>query len=129
MAAFRNSVLAQRCGVSVLSAPYSADGNGIIEGAGPQFASLVPGADPYCRGCNIAGVTQPGTIQWLNPDAFVSAVDPASGTCYLLRRRNPRNCQFGTLGRNALRALSAGGQDVPDITSVPESQKASRIKS
>ncbi len=57
------------------------------------FASLVPGVDPYCRNCNISGVTQPGTIQWLNPNAFVSAcgVD------------NPENCQFGTLGRNALR--------------------------
>jgi hypothetical protein len=86
---------------SVLSTPYSAEGNGIIQGAGPQFASLVPGADPYCRGCNIAGVTQPGTIQWLNPGAFVSAVDPASGTCY--GGDNARNCQFGTLGRNALR--------------------------
>ena len=55
---------------SVLSTPYSANGNGIVQGSGPQFASLVPGADPYCRHCNISGVTQAGTIQWLNPDAF-----------------------------------------------------------
>lgn len=61
---------------SVLSTPYSANGNGIVQGSGPQFASLVPGVDPYCRNCNIPGVTQPGTIQWLNPNAFVSAVDP-----------------------------------------------------
>ena len=66
---------------SVLSTPYSANGNGIVQGSGPQFASLVPGVDPYCRHCNIPGVTQPGTIQWLNPNAFVSAVDPATGTC------------------------------------------------
>ena len=45
---------------SVLSTPYSANGNGIVQGSGPQFASLVPGADPYCRNCNIPGVTQPG---------------------------------------------------------------------
>ena len=63
---------------SVLSTPYAANGNGIVQGSGPQFASIVPGVDPYCRHCNIPGVTQPGTIQWLNPNAFVSAVDPST---------------------------------------------------
>jgi hypothetical protein len=86
---------------SVLSTPYSANGNGIVQGGGPQFASLVPGVDPYCRHCNIPGVTQPGTIQWLNPNAFVSAVDPSTGACY--GGDNAQNCQFGNLGRNALR--------------------------
>ena len=86
---------------SVLSTPYSANGNGIVQGSGPQFASLLPGVDPYCRHCNIPGVTQPGTIQWLNPNAFVSAVDPATGTCN--GGNSAQNCQFGNLGRNALR--------------------------
>ncbi len=86
---------------SVLSTPYSANGNGIVQGSGPQFASLVPGADPYCRHCNIPGVTQPGTIQWLNPNAFVSAVDPSTGACN--GGDSAQSCQFGNLGRNALR--------------------------
>jgi len=86
---------------SVLSTPYSANGDGIVQGSGPQFASLVPGVDPYCRHCNIPGVTQPGTIQWLNPNAFVSAVDPATGTCN--GPGSAQSCQFGNLGRNALR--------------------------
>ena len=86
---------------SVLSTPYSAQGNGILQGSGPQFASIVPGVDLYCRHCNIPGVTQPGTIQWLNPNAFVSAVDPATGTCN--GGDTPQTCQFGTLARNALR--------------------------
>src|SRR5271165_4460580 len=86
---------------SVLSTPYSANGNGIVQGSGPQFASLVPGANPYCRHCIIPGVTQPGTIQWLNPNAFVSAVDPATGTCN--GGNSTQTCQFGNLGRNALR--------------------------
>ena len=86
---------------SVLSTPYSANGNGIVQGSGPQFASIVPGVDPYCRHCNIPGVTQPGTIQWLNPDAFVSAVDPSTGACY--GGDTAQNCQFGNLARNALR--------------------------
>jgi hypothetical protein len=85
---------------SVLSTPYSANGNGIVQGSGPQFASAVPGA-PLYQHHSIAGVTQPGTIQWLNPEAFASTVDPSTGAC--LDRDSPATCQFGNLGRNALR--------------------------
>jgi hypothetical protein len=85
---------------SVLSTPYAADGNGIVQGAGPQFASLVPGVPIYERQ-PIPGVTQPGTLQWLNPDAFASTVDPSTGACS--GGDSPQNCQFGDLGRNALR--------------------------
>jgi hypothetical protein len=85
---------------SVLSTPYSANGNGIVQGSGAQFASVVPGVPLYDHR-PIPGVTQPGTLQWLNPDAFVSAVDPTTGQCY--GGDSPQNCQFGNLGRNALR--------------------------
>ncbi len=85
---------------SLLSTPYSANGNGIVQGAGPQFASLVPGVPRYTHH-PIPGITQPGTLQWLNPDAFVSAVDPTTGQC--TGGDNPQTCQFGNLGRNALR--------------------------
>ena len=85
---------------SVLSTPYSADGNGIVNGSGPQFASSVPGVPLYEHN-PIPGVTQPGTVQWLNPNAFVSTVDPSTGAC--LGGDSPKNCQFGNLGRNALR--------------------------
>ena len=85
---------------SVLSTPYSANGHGIVQGTGPQFASLVPGVAVYAHG-PIAGVTQPGTIQWLNPNAFLSAVDPSTGACS--GGDSPQSCQFGDLGRNALR--------------------------
>jgi hypothetical protein len=85
---------------SVLSTPYSANGNGIVNGSGPQFASVVPGVPLYEHN-PIPGVTQPGTIQWLNPDAFVSAVDPSTGAC--VGGDTPSNCQFGNLGRNGLR--------------------------
>lgn len=86
---------------SVLSTPYSANGNGIVQGGGPQFASVAPGVDPYCKHCDIPGVTQPGTIQWLNPNAFVSAVDPSTGACN--GGDTTQNCQFGDSGRNAFR--------------------------
>ncbi|HUO26504.1 MAG TPA: carboxypeptidase regulatory-like domain-containing protein [Candidatus Aquilonibacter sp.] len=95
---------------SVLSTPYSANGNGIVQGSGPQFASVIPGV-PLYQHHSIPGVTQPGTIQWLNPNAFMSAVDPdeqsidgqtiLAGSCY--GGDGPQSCQFGNLGRNALR--------------------------
>jgi hypothetical protein len=85
---------------SVLSAPYSANGDGIVQGSGPQYASVVPGV-PIYQHSPIPGITQPGTIQWLNPKAFVSSVDPSSGAC--AGGDSPANCQFGNLGRNALR--------------------------
>ncbi|HLY19524.1 MAG TPA: carboxypeptidase regulatory-like domain-containing protein [Bryobacteraceae bacterium] len=85
---------------TVLSAPYSANGHGIVQGSGPQFASVVSGLPLYANR-PVAGVTQPGTIQWLNPDGFISTVDPSTGACY--GGDNPAHCQFGDLGRNSLR--------------------------
>jgi Carboxypeptidase regulatory-like domain len=85
---------------SVLSTPYSANGDGIVQGGGPQFASAVPGVPLYQR-TPVPGATQPGTLQWLNPNAFISAVDPSTGAC--AAGDTPQNCQFGDLGRNALR--------------------------
>jgi hypothetical protein len=92
---------------SVLSTPYSAPCQqnpqqtcGIVNGSGPQFASVVPGVPLYDHH-PIPGVTQPGTVQWLNPGAFISAVDPSTGACN--GGDSPQNCQFGNLGRNALR--------------------------
>ena len=85
---------------SVLSTPYSANGDGIVQGAGPQFASVVPGVPLYEHN-PIPGLTQPGTLQWLNPNAFVSTVDPSTGACN--GGDSPQTCQFGTSGRNAFR--------------------------
>ena len=85
---------------SVLSAAYSANGNGIVQGGGPQYASVVSGVPLYEHN-SVPGVTQAGTVQWLNPDAFVSTVDPATGACN--GGDSAKNCQFGNLGRNALR--------------------------
>ena len=85
---------------SVLSTPYSANGAGIVQGSGPQYASVVAGVPLYAHQA-IAGVTPAGTMQWLNPNAFVSAVDPSTGACS--GGDNVQNCQFGNLGRNALR--------------------------
>jgi hypothetical protein len=62
---------------------------------------LIPRPVPLYEHQAIPGVTQPGTIQWLNPDAFVSTVDPSTGTC--TGGDSVKNCQYGNLGRNALR--------------------------
>jgi hypothetical protein len=85
---------------SVLSTPYSANGNGIVQGGGPQYASVNAGVPVY-EHQPITGITQPGTVQWLNPNAFVSTVDPGTGAC--AGGDNAVNCQFGNAGRNALR--------------------------
>ena len=85
---------------SVFSMPYSSNGDGIVQGSGPQYASVVAGVPVYARR-PITGVTPAGTVQWLNPDAFFSAVDPSTGAC--AGGDSPQNCQFGNLGRNALR--------------------------
>ena len=94
---------------SVQSAPYSVNGEGIIQGGGPQFASVRPGVPLYHKS-PINGVTQPGTLQWLNPDAFVSAVDPSTGACN--GGDTPENCQFGNLGRNTLRGSNFTWSDL-----------------
>jgi hypothetical protein len=85
---------------SVLSAPYTANNNGIFQGSGPQFANRVPGV-PLYRKSAVSGVTQPGSLQWLNPDAFQSVVDPGTGAC--AGGDSPANCQFGDSGRNSVR--------------------------
>jgi hypothetical protein len=93
---------------SVLSAPYSANGNGIVQGSGAQFASVVAGVPTY-EHQPIVGVTQPGTVQWLNPGAFISAVDPSTGAC--TGGDSVKTCQFGDLGRNALRGPDFASSD------------------
>jgi hypothetical protein len=85
---------------SVLSAPYTANNNGIFQGSGPQYANRVPGV-PLYRKSSVAGVTQTGSRQWLNPDAFASVVDPSTGAC--AGGDSPVNCQFGNSGRNNVR--------------------------
>lgn len=85
---------------SVLSAPYTANGRGIFQASGPQFANRVAGA-PLYRKIAVAGVTLPGTRQWLNPDAFASVVDPSTGAC--VSGDSAAICQFGNSRRNQFR--------------------------
>lgn len=105
---------------SVGSTPYSYGGNGIVQGSGPQFASVVPGVPLYEK-VPLAGMTQPGTLQWLNPNAFISTVDPSTGAC--AGGDNPMNCQFGTLGRNALRGPDFFWSDLDLTKSIPLTER------
>ena len=76
---------------TVLSQPYTANGNGVFQASGPQFARRVPGVPLYQK-TPVSGVTVAGTRQWLNPNAFVSVVDPTTGACtgVALARRHAR---------------------------------------
>ena len=93
---------------SVLSQPYIANANGVFQANGastaqfnaPAYASRIPGMPVY-RKSSVAGVTVAGTKQWLNPEAFVSVVDPTTGAC--VGGDLPSNCQFGNSGRNSVR--------------------------
>jgi hypothetical protein len=85
---------------TVLSQPYTANGNGVFQNSGPQFARRVPGVAAYTK-TPYTGVTVAGTKQWLNPEAFVSAVDPTTGAC--TAGDSAANCQFGDSGRNTVR--------------------------
>ena len=102
---------------SVLSQPYIANGNGVFQANGasstqfnaPAYANRVPGAPVYNKH-PIAGVTVAGTRQWLNPTAFVSVVDPATGAC--TGGDSPANCQFGNSGRNSVRGPHYTNSDI-----------------
>jgi hypothetical protein len=85
---------------TVLSQPYTANGKGIFQASGPQFARRVTGAPLYLKTI-YPGVTVAGTKQWLNPDAFVSVVDPTTGACS--GGDSVTDCQFGDSGRNTVR--------------------------
>ena len=94
---------------SVLSQPYTADGNGVFQAGGPQFARRVSGQPLYQKNA-LSGITVAGTRQWLNPDAFVSVVDPATGAC--TGGDSPANCQFGDSGRNTVRGPHFTDSDI-----------------
>ena len=89
-----------------MSAPFSAidqitkKTKGIVQGSGPEFASLVPGVDPYCQHIESSGypggnnsMAQPQTRLFRR--SIQAPAQCAGGD-------NPQHCQFGSLGRNAL---------------------------
>jgi hypothetical protein len=94
---------------TVLSQPYTAGGKGVFQGSGPQFARRVPGM-PLYRKTAYSGVTVAGTKQWLNPDAFVSVVNPTTGGC--TGGDSVANCQFGNAGRNTVRGPHFTDSDI-----------------
>ena len=94
---------------TVLSQPYTFNNRGIFQASGPQYARRVAGV-PLYRKTSYPGVTVAGTRQWLNPDAFVSVVDPAMGGC--TGGDSIANCQFGDAGRNTVRGPHYAGSDM-----------------
>jgi hypothetical protein len=99
---------------SVLSQPYTANGKGVFQAVGPQFANRVPGRPLYQKS-PVAGVTIPGTRQWLNPNAYISVVDPTTGDCTGVAfgaPDTPALCQFGDAGRNSVRGPHFTDSDI-----------------
>jgi Carboxypeptidase regulatory-like domain len=94
---------------TILSQPYTANGKGVFQASGPQFARRVPGVPVYQKS-PVSGVTVAGTLQWINPDAFVSVVDPSTGAC--TGGDSVENCQFGDSGRNTVRGPHFTDSDI-----------------
>jgi len=98
---------------SVLSQPYTASGKGVFQANGPQFARRVPGVPVYQKTA-IPGVTLTGK-QWLNPNAFISVIDPATGDCTGVGpggSDTPALCQFGDSGRDTVRGPHFTDSDI-----------------
>jgi hypothetical protein len=94
---------------TILSQPYTANGNGVFQSSGPQFARRIPGV-PLYKKSSISGVTVAGTRQWINPDAFASVIDPSTGAC--TGGDSVANCQFGDSGRNTVRGPHFTDSDI-----------------
>lgn len=94
--------------VSVLSATPGSLSNGTPS----VFANVVPAQNLYNRSI-ISGITPPGTIQWLNPSAFQSVIDPLTGNCF--PSNSPQYCQDGNEPRNFARAPGFRWTDL-DVT-------------
>jgi len=73
----------------------------VVNGSPILFANAVAGQKQYTQ-TSIAGVTQPATLQWLNPSAFQSVFDNSTFSCFPVNA--PQNCKDGNLRRNSLRA-------------------------
>lgn len=73
------------------------------------YANRVPGVPVYRRS-TVAGGTVAGTKVWLNPNAFVSVIDPATGAC--TGGNSPASCQFGASGRNSVRGPHYTDSDI-----------------
>ncbi len=97
-------------------------GNGSFKRTAPAPSSSMRLPMPTgCRVCPLyrktpyPGVTVAGTKQWLNPDAFVSVVDPTTGDCTGATPGDPDNptiCQFGNSGRNSVRGPHYTNSDI-----------------
>ncbi len=107
---------------TVLSELYTANGHGIFQASGPQFARRVPGVPLYSK-TPYPGVTVAGTKQWLNPDAFISVVDPTTGAC--TGGDSFPNCQFGDSGRNTVRGPHFTYSDIYLTKKVPVTEAVS----
>jgi hypothetical protein len=94
---------------TILSQPYTANGNGVFQSSGPQFARRIPGVPLYKKSA-VSGITVAGTRQWINPDAFASIVDSSTGACR--GGDSVANCQFGDSGRNTVRGPHFTDSDI-----------------
>jgi hypothetical protein len=95
---------------SVVSSGYAAGGQGVFQGSDPNYA-IPTGANAYAKFAH-SSTQSPGVpeIQWLNPSAFTSVVDPSTGSCtagetivggsVTATNDTAATCQYARGGRN-----------------------------
>lgn len=99
---------------SVYSAGYGANGNGVYQASGANGGSgfAVPTGQSLYAKWQKSSTESPGVpeIQWLNPNAFESLVDPSTGSCTagetfasgsaVTANDNAQTCQYSGGSRN-----------------------------
>lgn len=86
-------------------------GGVLVQTSGPR-AGLVVG-NPYAKDQFLTGISQPGKVQWLNPNALRTSFDPNNGKCIDMQTGaesapTPAACQF--LGNNGTTLRGPGFQ-------------------
>ncbi|HXR97171.1 MAG TPA: carboxypeptidase regulatory-like domain-containing protein [Terriglobales bacterium] len=74
-------------------------GGVLVQTSGPRGGLLASGVSPYAKNTFINGVTNPGSVQWLNPSALLTFYDPNTGKCMAPGTTtevapSPAACQF-----------------------------------
>ena len=108
----------------------TANGGSLINTSGPVYPNLITGQPLYAKtpiGSDCINnpsncVTQPGNLQWLNPNSFLAVVDSTTGLCVPATSDisaaiagediTPALCQRGDMQRNFLRGPAFGWSDL-----------------
>ena len=106
---------------TVLSQPYTLTATVSFRRADRSSRGAFPGVPGSIQEDAVPRCDCSGTRQWLNPNAFISVVDPATGAC--AGGDSVANCQFGDSGRNTVRGPHFANSDIYHHQDVSRSRR------